>query len=58
MTDRRTAKYVVTIDIDIKPQNQYGDTLDTGGIRYTKDLNVNNLADIGLILQKLEDLFN
>jgi hypothetical protein len=52
--DRRTAKYVVHIDVSINEQNAYGDSLSCGNLSFTCDAKAASLADLGTLLARVE----
>lgn len=52
--DANTAKFKVHISVTLTPVNKYGDILDKDGeIRYTKTLEVNNIVELGVYLERL-----
>lgn len=52
--DDNTAKFKVTIAIDLAPVNKYGDTTGDGGsITYSKTLEVKNMVELGVYLERL-----
>jgi hypothetical protein len=54
--DMNTSKFVVTITVGLQPVNRYGDVLEGGGtIHYTKTLEVKNMVELGVYLERLSD---
>jgi hypothetical protein len=51
--DPITAKFKVDIQVTLIPVNKYGDELDQGSIRYTKTLEVKNMVELGVYLERL-----
>jgi len=51
--DEVTAKFKVDIQVTLIPVNKYGDELNQGSIRYTKTLEVKNMVELGVYLERL-----
>lgn len=53
--DDNTAKFKVTITIDLNAVNKYGDPIGNGNLSYTKTLEVKNMVELGVYLERLNE---
>lgn len=53
--DDTTAKFKVNVTVDLTPVNRYGDELGSGHIQYTKTLEVKNMVELGVYLERLNE---
>lgn len=54
--DNITHTFKADITVTLTPVNKYGDELDTGGVfTYSKTVQVKNLVELGVYLERLND---
>lgn len=53
--DDNTSKFKVTLHVTLTPVNRYGDVLGTGDLTYSKTLEVKNLVELGVYLERLNE---
>jgi hypothetical protein len=53
--DENTAKFAATITVELEAVNKYGDRVGGGNITYTKTVEVKNMVELGVYLERLND---
>lgn len=53
--DDNTAKFKVKLHIELTPVNRYGDQIGGGEIEFTRTLEVKNLVELGVYLERLNE---